>query len=83
MSAFELTEKLVGEVHSQEFALIVVNYANPNMISHTSNMKAAKKAVLAIDDCLAKVLNAVKGVNDAALIVTADHENVECMFDKK
>ncbi|QKX02758.1 2,3-bisphosphoglycerate-independent phosphoglycerate mutase [Wolbachia endosymbiont of Litomosoides sigmodontis] len=83
MSAFELTEKLVEKICSQEFALIVVNYANPDIIGHTGNMKAAKKAVLAVDDCLAKILNAVKEVNDAALIITADHGNVECMFDKE
>ncbi|NUY39788.1 2,3-bisphosphoglycerate-independent phosphoglycerate mutase [Wolbachia endosymbiont of Litomosoides brasiliensis] len=83
MSAFKLTERLVEKIHSQEFALIVVNYANPDMVGHTGNMKAAEEAVLAVDDCLAKVLNAVKKVNGAALIVTADHGNVECMFDKK
>ncbi|QIT36625.1 2,3-bisphosphoglycerate-independent phosphoglycerate mutase [Wolbachia endosymbiont of Brugia pahangi] len=83
MSAFELTEKLVGKIRSQEFTLIVANYANPDMVGHTGNMEAAKKAVLAVDDCLAKVLNTVKEINDAVLIVTADHGNVECMFDEK
>ncbi|MDE5064602.1 2,3-bisphosphoglycerate-independent phosphoglycerate mutase [Wolbachia endosymbiont of Drosophila tristis] len=83
MSAFELTEKLVEKIHSQEFALIVVNYANPDMVGHTGNIKAAEKAVLAVDDCLAKVLNAVKKSSNTALIVTADHGNVECMFDEE
>ncbi|WP_338476805.1 2,3-bisphosphoglycerate-independent phosphoglycerate mutase [Wolbachia endosymbiont (group A) of Nomada hirtipes] len=83
MSAFELTEKLVEKIHSQEFALIVVNYANPDMVGHTGNIKAAEKAVLAVDDCLAKVLNAVKKSSKTALIVTADHGNVECMFDEE
>ncbi|QOD37975.1 2,3-bisphosphoglycerate-independent phosphoglycerate mutase [Candidatus Wolbachia massiliensis] len=83
MSAFELTEKLIEKIHSQEFALIVVNYANPDMVGHTGNMEAAEKAVLAVDDCLAKVLSAVKEVGDTALIVTADHGNVECMFDEE
>ncbi|MDR2978114.1 MAG: 2,3-bisphosphoglycerate-independent phosphoglycerate mutase [Rickettsiales bacterium] len=83
MSAFELTEKLVEKIYSQEFALIVVNYANPDMIGHTGNMKAAQKAVLAIDNCLMKVLNAVKEVGNTVLIVTADHGNVECMFDEE
>ncbi|WP_395463339.1 2,3-bisphosphoglycerate-independent phosphoglycerate mutase [Wolbachia endosymbiont of Cantharis cryptica] len=82
MSAFELTEKLVEKIHSQEFALIVVNYANPDMVGHTGNIKAAEKAVLAVDNCLAKVLNALKEVGNTALIVTADHGNVECMFDE-
>ncbi|MDE5057405.1 2,3-bisphosphoglycerate-independent phosphoglycerate mutase [Wolbachia endosymbiont of Drosophila bocki] len=83
ISAFELTEKLVEKIHSQEFALIVVNYANPDMVGHTGNIKAAEKAVLAVDDCLAKVLNAVKKSSNTALIVTADHGNVECMFDEE
>ncbi|MDG7053096.1 MAG: 2,3-bisphosphoglycerate-independent phosphoglycerate mutase [Wolbachia endosymbiont of Alcedoecus sp.] len=83
MSAFELTEKLVEKIYSQEFALIVVNYANPDMVGHTGNMKAAQKAVLAIDNCLMKVLNAVEEAGNTALIVTADHGNVECMFDEE
>ncbi|MGL9731923.1 MAG: 2,3-bisphosphoglycerate-independent phosphoglycerate mutase [Wolbachia sp.] len=83
MSAFELTEKLVEKIYSQEFALIVVNYANPDMVGHTGNIKAAQKAVLAIDNCLMKVLNAVKEVDNTVLIVTADHGNVECMFDEE
>ncbi|WP_265032792.1 2,3-bisphosphoglycerate-independent phosphoglycerate mutase [Wolbachia endosymbiont (group A) of Sicus ferrugineus] len=83
MSAFELTEKLVEKIHSQEFALIVVNYANPDMVGHTGNIKAAEKAVLAVDDCLARVLSAVKKSSNTALIVTADHGNVECMFDEE
>ncbi|MDR3131912.1 MAG: 2,3-bisphosphoglycerate-independent phosphoglycerate mutase [Rickettsiales bacterium] len=83
MSAFELTEKLVEKIYSQEFALIVVNYANPDMVGHTGNMKAAQEAVLAIDNCLMKVLNAVKEVGNTVLIVTADHGNVECMFNEE
>ncbi|CCE77313.1 MULTISPECIES: 2,3-bisphosphoglycerate-independent phosphoglycerate mutase [Wolbachia] len=83
MSAFELTEELVKKIHSQEFALIVVNYANPDMVGHAGNIKAAEQAVLAVDDCLAKVLSVVKEVGNTALIVTADHGNVECMFDEE
>ncbi|UIP93174.1 2,3-bisphosphoglycerate-independent phosphoglycerate mutase [Wolbachia endosymbiont of Anopheles demeilloni] len=83
MSAFELTEELVKKIHSQEFALIVVNYANPDMVGHTGDIKAAEKAVLAVDDCLAKVLSAAEEVGNTALIITADHGNVECMFDEE
>ncbi len=83
MSAFQLTEKLVEKIHSQEFALIVVNYANPDMIGHTGNMKAAERAVLAVDNCLARVLNTVKKVGNTVLIITADHGNVECIFDEE
>ncbi|BET35303.1 MULTISPECIES: 2,3-bisphosphoglycerate-independent phosphoglycerate mutase [Wolbachia] len=83
MSAFELTEELVKKIHSQEFALIVANYANPDMVGHTGNIKTAEKAVLAVDDCLAKVLSAAEEVGNTALIITADHGNVECMFDEE
>ncbi|QKX01481.1 2,3-bisphosphoglycerate-independent phosphoglycerate mutase [Wolbachia endosymbiont of Cruorifilaria tuberocauda] len=83
MSAFELTEKLVEKIHSQEFSLIVVNYANPDMIGHTGNMKAAEKAVLVVDNCIAKVLNAVKKVGNSVLIITSDHGNIEYVFDEK
>nr|AEA91535.1 2,3-diphosphoglycerate-independent phosphoglycerate mutase [Wolbachia endosymbiont of Dirofilaria immitis] len=84
MAAFELTEKLVEKIHSQEFALIVVNYANPDMIGHTGNMKAAEKAVLAVDNCLARVLNAIKKVGgNTVLIITSDHGNIECVFDEE
>ncbi|MGL9759195.1 MAG: 2,3-bisphosphoglycerate-independent phosphoglycerate mutase [Wolbachia sp.] len=83
MSAFELTEELVKKIHSQEFALIVVNYANPDMVGHTGNIKAAEQAVLAVDDCLARVLSAAEEVGNTALIITADHGNVECMFDEE
>lgn len=83
MSAFTLTETLVKKIYSQEFALIVVNYANPDMVGHTGNIKAAEQAVLAVDQCLAKVLKAIQEVSNTALIVTADHGNVECMlFDE-
>ncbi|MBD0390992.1 2,3-bisphosphoglycerate-independent phosphoglycerate mutase [Wolbachia endosymbiont of Pentalonia nigronervosa] len=83
MSAFALTETLVEKIHSQEFALIVVNYANPDMVGHTGNIKAAEQAVLTVDSCLAKILEAVQEEGNTALIVTADHGNVECIFDKE
>lgn len=83
MSSFELTEKLIEKILSQEFALIVVNYANPDIVGHTGDIKAAEKAVLAVDDCLAKVLSAAEEVGNTALIITADHGNVECMFDEE
>lgn len=83
MSAFELTEKLLENIRSQVFTLIVVNYANPDMVGHTGDIKAAEKAVVAVDQCLAKVFQTVKTVGETALIVTADHGNVECMFDEK
>ncbi len=83
MSAFELTEKLMKKIRSREFALIVANYANPDMVGHTGNIKAAECAVKVVDDCLLKVLQVVKETGNTILIVTADHGNVECMFDEE
>jgi 2,3-bisphosphoglycerate-independent phosphoglycerate mutase len=83
MSAFELTERLVEKIYSKEFGLIVVNYANPDMVGHTGNIRAAEKAVLAVDECLSKIFNAIKEMDDSVLIITADHGNVECMFDEE
>lgn len=80
MSAFELTERLEKEILEKDFDLIVVNFANPDMVGHTGKIEAAIKAVEVIDTCLGKLevaLNEVEGV----MVVTADHGNIEQMFD--
>ena len=80
MSAFEITHKLVAAISADTFDLIVVNYANTDMVGHTGNIPAAIKAVEAVDTCLGKLMDAVfaKG---GALLITADHGNAESMFD--
>ncbi|MBV0899301.1 MAG: 2,3-bisphosphoglycerate-independent phosphoglycerate mutase [Wolbachia endosymbiont of Fragariocoptes setiger] len=83
MSAPELTEILIKKILSKEFSLIVVNYANPDMVGHTGNIRAAKQAILTVDNCLSKILQAVQQVDQTELIITADHGNIECMFDEK
>jgi 2,3-bisphosphoglycerate-independent phosphoglycerate mutase len=80
MSAPEVTEKLVGAIDSGKFDLIVVNYANPDMVGHTGIMDAAVKAVETIDGCLTKVADAVARAG-GALLITADHGNIEMMRD--
>lgn len=80
MSAFEVTEKLVGAIKSATFDLIIVNYANPDMVGHTGVMEAAVKAVEAVDTCLGRLRAAVEQAG-GLLIVTADHGNVEQMKD--
>ncbi len=82
MSAYEVTDKLVQAIHSGTYDLIVVNYANPDMVGHTGNMKAAIAAVEAIDDCLGRVREAVETAG-GVLLLTADHGNVELMRDPK
>jgi 2,3-bisphosphoglycerate-independent phosphoglycerate mutase len=80
MSAAEVTENLVAAIRSDDYALIVVNYANPDMVGHTGDLGAAIKAVEAVDEGLGEVLQAVADMG-GAIIVTADHGNCELMVD--
>lgn len=82
MSAPELTDKLVAAINSKNYAAIICNYANPDMVGHTGNLAATIKAIEAIDQCLEKVVTAAKAVGGEVLI-TADHGNAEKMFDEK
>ena len=82
MSAPEVTDKLVEAIGSGKFDLIVVNYANSDMVGHSGNLAAAVKAVEAVDACLGRVMEAVKEAG-GVLLVTADHGNAEQMFDEK
>lgn len=80
MSAFEVTEQLEAAITSGKYGAIIVNYANPDMVGHTGVMSAAIKAVETVDACLGRLENAVKSAG-AAMIVTADHGNIELMRD--
>jgi 2,3-bisphosphoglycerate-independent phosphoglycerate mutase len=80
MSAFEVTDKLVSAIDSGRFDLVVVNYANTDMVGHTGNLDAAIKAVEAVDLCLGRVRDAVQRAG-GAMLVTADHGNAETMED--
>jgi 2,3-bisphosphoglycerate-independent phosphoglycerate mutase len=82
MSAYEVTDKLLAAVGTGRFDFILVNYANCDMVGHTGNFEAAKKAVEAVDACLGRVLPAVSARGGAA-IVTADHGNAEKMWDEE
>ena len=81
MSAPEVTEKLVAAIESGEFDAIICNYANCDQVGHTGQYEAAIKAVESVDESLAKVFAALEKVGGEALI-TADHGNVEEMFDE-
>ena len=82
MSAFEVTDKLVDAINSDTFDVIIVNYANGDMVGHTGVMDAAIKAVEAVDACLGRVVEAVKA-KDGVIFVTADHGNAERMKDEE
>jgi len=81
MSAPEVTDKLVDAIGSGKFDLIVVNYANSDMVGHTGNLDAAIKAIEAVDTALGRLMDAVKKAG-GALFVTADHGNAEQMYDE-
>lgn len=80
MSAFELTDKLLEKLPDQD--VVILNYANPDMVGHTGSLPAAIKAVEAVDTCLGRVADAVEKLG-GVLIVIADHGNAEQMFDEK
>ena len=82
MSVYEVTEALTDAIEKQKYDVIICNFANGDMVGHTGIMDAALKAVASVDECLGKVMRAIKSV-DGVLLVTADHGNVEKMIDEK
>ena len=80
MSAPELTDKAVAAIASGKYDLIVLNYANPDMVGHTGSLTAAIKAVETVDAGLGRIAQAIEK-SGGALLVTADHGNCEMMRD--
>jgi len=81
MSAKEVTDRLIEAIHQNVFHLIVVNYANADMVGHTGVFKAAQKAVEMVDACLGKVVE-VAQKHQYVPIVIADHGNADFMINK-
>ncbi|MCQ4278362.1 2,3-bisphosphoglycerate-independent phosphoglycerate mutase [Pseudomonas stutzeri] len=80
MSAPEVTDRIVDAIENQRFDVIIVNYANGDMVGHTGVFEAAVKAVECLDKCVGRIVEALDKVGGEALI-TADHGNVEQMED--
>lgn len=80
MSAYEVTDEVLKRIDSKQYDVIVLNFANCDMVGHTGIFDAAKAAVEAIDVCLGKIIKAIQAQNGVALI-TADHGNAEQMID--
>ena len=78
MSAEELTISCSNAIKSGKYSLIVINYANPDMVGHTGNMNAAIKAIETVDRCVGKIVNAT-GEMGGSILITADHGNAEVM----
>ena len=78
MSADELTASCIKAIETRKYALIVINYANPDMVGHTGMMDAAKEAIQTVDACIGRLLNAI-GREGGTMLITADHGNAELM----
>ena len=76
MSAYEVKDKLVDAIHSQEYDFIVVNYANGDMVGHTGVYEAIEKAVKAVDTCVKDTVEAAKQAGYEVIII-ADHGNAD------
>ena len=80
MSAREITDNLIRVIAEDSFDFIICNFANGDMVGHTGDFTAAKRAVETIDDCIGRIKKAIDQSGSECLI-TADHGNVERMFD--
>ena len=81
MSAVKVADKCIEAIASDEYALIVCNFANCDMVGHTGVMAAAVTAVETVDACMGRIMAEVAKHPDTVLLVTADHGNADCMFD--
>ena len=79
MSAIEVTEEVLRRIESNMYRLIVLNFANMDMVGHTGVMEAAKKACTVVDGCVNKIVSLLQTKGWAAM-VTADHGNAEKMI---
>ena len=80
MSAYTVTEKLIEAIKSDKYDVIIINFANPDMVGHTGIEDAAIKAVEAVDECIGKTVEAIKEV-DGQMFICADHGNAEQLVD--
>lgn len=82
MSAKLVTARLVAEIAEDKYDVIILNFANADMVGHTGNLKAAIAAIETIDWCLGEIYQSLEKVN-GTLIITADHGNAEVMVDQQ
>ena len=80
MSAPKVCDKLCEAIRSQKYDVIIINFANPDMVGHTGVEAAAIKAIEAVDECVGRAVEALKEV-DGQMFITADHGNAELMVD--
>lgn len=80
MSAREVTNKLLDRLNIDKYDMIILNFANPDMVGHTGIFEAAKIAIEVVDECLGRIVNKVLE-KDGTVFITADHGNCEQMID--
>lgn len=81
MSAYEVCDKVVDAIRSQKYDTIILNFANCDMVGHTTVFDATVKAVETVDECIGRIVEEVKKV-DGVLLITADHGNADKVFDE-
>ena len=81
MSAYELAESTVREIEADKHDVIIINFANPDMVGHSGMLEPTIKAVEATDECVGKVVEAVHAAGGVC-IITADHGNADMVFDE-
>lgn len=82
MSAYEVTEKVCDALENDRYDVVILNFANTDMVGHTGSLPAAIKAVETVDECLGKIVKIIEE-KQGNLIITADHGNAEQMIDYK
>lgn len=82
MSAYEVCDKLTEAIKSGKYDVIIINFANPDMVGHTGVEAAAIKAVEAVDECVGRAVEAIKAVN-GQMFICADHGNAEQLIDEE
>ncbi|MBP3285089.1 MAG: 2,3-bisphosphoglycerate-independent phosphoglycerate mutase [Clostridia bacterium] len=80
MSAYEVAEKAVEAIDKKIYDVVILNFANPDMVGHTGNFDAAVKAVEVTDECVGKVVDAVLK-QEGYVLITSDHGNADVMYD--
>lgn len=80
MSAYKVKDKAIELIHAEKYDVIILNFANPDMVGHTGDYTAAKKAVEVVDQCVGEVVDAVLD-HDGIVLLTSDHGNVDQMQD--
>ncbi len=81
MSAPEVTAKVIEAIGTDKYDLIILNFANADMVGHTGVIDAAKKAIETLDKCVPQIVDAVLA-KDGQILLTADHGNADVMLDK-